>query len=101
MLEAKINTWVDKKMVISVALGILLAAWVLWIGAFVMRAVGIGGHYGMKGGMMRGDMHKKMMMDKDMMQEMKMDGMMDDMGGASGTFMEGTEIPTDIDTSAM
>lgn len=91
-MDKKIDAWVDKKTVISVALGILLAAWLMWVGYAMLCALGVVNKHNYKKGMMRDEMHKKMMQDTMYM---------DDMGGAAGTFMEGTEIPTDIDTSAM
>lgn len=96
-MEKRIDAWVDKKMVISIALGILLAAWIMWFGAFALRAVGIGHGmgYGMKGGMRSGDMQG--MHDRMMQRDMQY---MNN-NGAAGTFMEGSDIPTDLDTSAM
>jgi hypothetical protein len=88
-MEKKIDAWVDKKIVISTAFGIILALWVMWFGAFLLHGLGMG--HRMKGGMQRDSMrgmHNKMMQDGDQ-------------SGAAGTFMEGSDIPTGIDTSAM
>jgi hypothetical protein len=98
-MERKIDAWVDKKMVISIALGILLAGWLAWFGAFTLRSLGVGGYgmgYGGMGGSMRGGDMRGM---HDRMQRMMDDGMMQN--GAAGTMMEGTEVPAGIDPSAM
>lgn len=95
-MEKRIDAWVDKKTVISVALGMLLAVWIAWFGAFILRGLGVG--YGMgygmggRGSMMqRGDVEGM----RDHMQRMR------DTSGAAGTYEAGIDIPAGIDPSAL